>query len=301
MLLPWILWTRHWVGELPEFMEGKYGSYASWLAGGINDSGWTLFTRTLRVNWEAVVDLCVYPFTDSFPPPLAVATSVALVGVLLLGVRWTARHAPVFLASLAGYLLIVLFWPFGPHRFVWSVWPLIVLVAAIGVWVLASHTNRRLGLSLAATASLLLGSGAAITTTHGLRTGLYARGQEVGKYRLLPAVAWVLTHTPSTAVISSDDETAIFLYTGRRAVPTSTFVASGRLAQAGDAPPATRLADIVRFYRPTIVITAWRHTSAAADSLTRTSPPLLRASESLSIGRVFSVCSSGPKPADAGC
>lgn len=293
LVIPWMVWMRWWAGELPELLHGKYGSYGSWLASGVRAAGWQLFPRVMIINARDIGGLVAYPFAGQWPSLLAHATTAIVACLFLAGAWRLARTAPVLLLTLGAFGAIVLAWPFGPQRFIWSVWPFIVLLVVVGArgsveWAV----GRPVALGGLAMLLALPATGAALTTASGVRRGLYARTQEVGLQRLAPALEWVTRHAPPRALIASDDETAVYLYTGRMAVPTATFVASARLAQQDHTVPPSGLGEIVGHYRPDFVIAAWQRTAAAADSLTRREPPLLRRIDDLGIGAVFARCSA---------
>jgi hypothetical protein len=94
-------------------------------------------------------------------------------------------------------------------------------------------------------------------------------------WRIVPAVAWVLRATPGD-VIASEDEGAVYLYTGRRTVPAMAFTTAQYL---NDLPAATNVAEglqpILEAYPVTMVVVGTKKTIEAADFLVVARPPVL--------------------------
>jgi len=87
-------------------------------------------------------------------------------------------------------------------------------------------------------------------------------------------VAWVQQRTPPGTLVASDDETAVFLYTGRRAVPVSSFSAADYAHGEGWSESA--LGAVVTSYRPDIAIVSWNKSVDAAMRMSSGAQPTLR-------------------------
>ncbi|HEY0994430.1 MAG TPA: hypothetical protein VGD77_00430 [Gemmatimonadaceae bacterium] len=290
LLLPWYVWVRAHRSELPPMLEGKYGSYAAWLVDGWAAAGPALFAVSARRNLGDIVSLLGWVTAPPGAPGVVIALlSAAVVALLLWGSLALWRRMPVLVAFTWLYLAIVVVWPFPPHRFLWSVWPLLVLLVAAGARaaaaVLAPQGRRPLRLAAAGLA-LLVVAGAAIHTAQAYRRRTFETYQATGLYRLQSAVRWVAEHTPPGALVASDDETAVFLYTGRRAVPTDAFLAVTRMTE-GDAAVPSALPRIVATYQPAFVVAGWRRTIRAADALAAARPPTLVRVSTLSPGVAY--------------
>jgi len=137
---------------------------------------------------------------------------------------WGRSRALV--AFLGLYLVLVLAWPYAPDRFVWGVWPLIGIVFACGVFAIfevSRDTAQPRGARVAAATLLVVATGAAVGlgsySARGVGRGWVDIAQRRNAERLAPTVAWVLANTPANAVVATDGEPLVYLYTGRRVVP----------------------------------------------------------------------------------
>ncbi|HEY6830639.1 MAG TPA: hypothetical protein VI259_27520, partial [Gemmatimonadaceae bacterium] len=103
--------------------------------------------------------------------------------------------------------------------------------------------------------------------------------------RITPTVAWVGQHTPPKTLVASDDETAVFLYTGRRAVPVSSFSAADYAHGEGWSESA--LGAVVTSYKPDIAIVSWNKSVDAAMRMSSGSEPTLRPIDRTSSSVIF--------------
>src|SRR5690242_21492289 len=100
----------------------------------------------------------VFFFTD--PATTEIYTLSLHDALPILGVAW--RRMRVTTLFVAGYPAIVVVWPFSPLRFVWGIWPLVMLFAAAGLataWKVALVRQNRgyRSTHIAATVTLCLG------------------------------------------------------------------------------------------------------------------------------------------------
>ena len=57
------------------------------------------------------------------------SVTLAALGALVIAAVFAVRpRMPVTLFFLAGYLTIVVIWPFAPSRFLWAIWPMFLLL-----------------------------------------------------------------------------------------------------------------------------------------------------------------------------
>jgi hypothetical protein len=90
-----------------------------------------------------------------------------------------------------------------------------------------------------------------------------------------PKVAWVRARTDSSAVIATDhDEGAIFLYTGRRAVPVTTFTASEFIEQRSVAADSMALRSLALRYKADFILLSSIRLRPAAAGISRAAVPL---------------------------
>jgi hypothetical protein len=139
----------------------------------------------------------------------AAALGVGLYGLALL----TRRSAVGF--TLVFYFLILAIWPYPPDRFLWAVLPWLALAWAVGALALWRHRLLRVPVALLVVVAL---GGYGYYEIRGF-TGRWwetqAQAISANFNELLPVVA----DLPADAVVATDDEALVWLYTGHSAVP----------------------------------------------------------------------------------
>lgn len=252
-IVPWNAWVAAHDDELAENLRGKYGSYSGWLVQGVERHGPAFVGRTVERNAPSAMRmvseplrvpyLALVPHTGSLPIVLA---RLALFGLGLLGIVAFARAAPALAVTFAAYVGVVLVWPFEPTRFLWGVWPLIVLLLAAGAhrglaWsaMLAPRWRAPARAATLALAAIAL-AGASTHLVHGIARSWPSAIARQRSAASLPVVFWVQENTRPGDVVASDEEAMVFLYTGRRGVPNSRFTADEYLFRP---TPAQRYAD----------------------------------------------------------
>ena len=123
------------------------------------------------------------------------------------------------------YLAVVVVWPYTPRRFLWGVWPVVMLSAAAGAAWLYPVAPVPAPRVLAALCIALPAMAMARTEwrAYGAR-GWSAPALEAG-VQITPLVVWVGRDTTRSDVVLAEGEQAISLFTGRRAGPTAPFSA----------------------------------------------------------------------------
>jgi hypothetical protein len=212
----WLAWVAAHRGDLDPALGLNYGAYAD----ALSQAG----LATLGVS------------APDLPRPLAALTlgwipsaaavmvlGAAALGLELYGLWLLARRSSIGL-TLVAYLAILALWPYPPDRFLWAVLPWLALAASAAVADLVTRARWRLG-AIAVAAALLLGF--AVYQVRGLAGRWWdtaARGISGNFRELLPAIR----HLPDSAVVATDDEALVWLYSGRRAVPLYVFTYRGR-------------------------------------------------------------------------
>jgi hypothetical protein len=230
LVLPWQLWTMTATPQVPAPLAGAYGSYLGWFVTGVRDGGASFVAATARLNlgelWLLVQDRVLV--TDTRLPRLIAAG--ALLVLAGAGCWHASRRAPVTLWFLAAYLAVVVVWPYAPWRFLWTVWPVVLLLAALGAlwgWNAASSRAMR---AVVASAAALVAFGMIRTEARAYATrGWSAPALQAGA-QITPLVVWVGRHTEPTDVVLAEGEQVISLFTGRRAAPTAPFTAAEYVA-----------------------------------------------------------------------
>ncbi|HKW39876.1 MAG TPA: hypothetical protein VJN39_01380 [Gemmatimonadales bacterium] len=172
--------------------------------------------------------------------------------------------------TLAGYLAILAVWPVPPDRFLWAVLPWIALAWVAGAVALWRQQRLRVAVALLA---LALGLGYARYEARGFAGrwwSLAAHQISANMDELLP---WIET-LPSSAVLATDDESLIWLYTRRTAVPLYLFSYRGR--EEAPISPAAQLAFLERTGVTHVLVTGPGPGAAELDALVRAAPSRFR-------------------------
>ncbi len=279
LIVPWQLWVAMHQHEVAPIIAGKYGSYTGWVAQGYVDGGIQFLWRVVERNARDLFIVMSYlhaPVDVLWP---RIISFMALVALLVFGARNLARRAPVTVAFMAIYFAVVMIWPFEPNRFLLGLWPVLALCVAMGVrGILQWQPARPLAPARYAAVALCIGLaiGAGTYNGRGYHNSWWVNVQRTGGERLKPIVEWVAHNTAMSDVIATDHDPAVYLYTGRRAVPTSTWMVRERvrpLSAQEDVKAVRQLLSDLRpeYYVPTSVIGL-----NTATALARSKPPVLR-------------------------
>ncbi len=149
--------------------------------------------------------------------------SAAALAVGLFGLALVARRSAIGF-TLWCYLAILAVWPFPPDRFLWGVLPWLAVAWTAGAVALWRRARFRIAVGLVAGAvafgyARYEGRGFA-----GRWWGSAAREISASFSSLLPS----LSALPPDAVLATDDEALVWLYTGRTTVPFYIYEYRGR-------------------------------------------------------------------------
>ncbi|OYV71584.1 MAG: hypothetical protein B7Z72_06610, partial [Gemmatimonadetes bacterium 21-71-4] len=254
IVTPWQLWVALHAGALPPELQGAYGSYVDWFATGLRAAGPPVLTGTLMKNVSEIGALFADRWSLSGIPTIRTATALLAGTVFVAGAGRVGRRLPATVAFAGVYLLVVLLWPFTPWRFVYAVWPVIVLCMAGAVeW--AARTRSRLGrtVGFAAVAMLFVGGCRAETLAYINRS--WRSGTDQATIVIAPLIRWVSSHTAPTDVVAADGEQVVYLATGRVAVPVAPFTAAEYVSPRTVAMNAASIAGLLRDTRPDYLVT----------------------------------------------
>lgn len=272
-LLPWQLWSAAHAGQLPAPLLGNYDSYAAWWLQGLRASGPGMIPDTIARTTSESLQMFAVLFSPLRATVARAATLVALA-VLAGAGAWRLRHRlPVTLLFIAGYLAIVLVWPFNPARFLWGIWPLLLLLVGAGAQAAAAmstgHAPRRIMRPLLLGAFCWVALGYAAYEWRGIRGQWWSSIARANERRIVSAVQWTRRHTAPGDLVAAEDEGAVWLHTGRRAVPVLSFTTAHYLHDRGPAELArTGLQPILDAYPVRVVLVGTRRAVDAADILT---------------------------------
>jgi hypothetical protein len=278
-LLPWQLWVGAHEGEVATILAGKYGSYSSWLADGYREGGVEFARAVAQRNLIGMANDLAYavmPANVRWPLLLGLAAVVPLV---LGGLVVLVRRAPVLVTYFVLYLLLITIWPFAPQRFLLAMWPIIILAAAsamVWLWRWRPAGIARTGRSVALGAAIVLVGGHVAYNWRGYAEQSWAELQSRQGLSARPLVEWVARYTSPDDVLSTEHDVVVFLYTGRRGIPTSTFLASQRVRPFTPDEVTHWMETMITTYHPRYLVTGWQPHITAAESLSSRKAPVLR-------------------------
>lgn len=205
--LGWGLWVLTHNADIDPAIRSNYGTYFHFVSG----AGLAVFKHSvselprpllaLPLGWLRAAGL----FWILGVPALAIGVYGLVRSLSRSAVGWT----------LVGYLGILALWPFPPDRFIWAVLPWVALVFAsglVGVWQI-----RRLRIP----AAVLAGSMALGFVQYqfkGFTHEWWRTAADHTSSTFAPLLPYLRT-LPKDAVIATDDEGLVWLYTQRKAVP----------------------------------------------------------------------------------
>jgi hypothetical protein len=273
------LWVNAHTGTVPSTMQGNYESYGTWLAAGLHAEGLDLVRRTVVRTTGNLLSTFGVLMAPSMPGFVRAVALAALFALSVIGARALWRRAPVTALFLVLYATIVLMWPFWPVRFIWGLWPLVVLLPVLGVrdamtWRPSSRILNALRTSAIAT-GVLLTVGYTAYNISGYRHKWWASIPRRISDEVRPMLLWVATHTPRDAVLATEAETSVYLYAGRSAVPVSTFTVDEFFSPRTPLQNAAVIDTVLARYRPRAVVVSSGNMRDAVRELASTRPPRL--------------------------
>lgn len=277
---PWLLWVELHQNDIPAIISGKYGSYSGWVLQGYKDYG-------IEFTWQVVVKNSqdLYRVLSRVHAPIAgdlprALTFIALIVLLSVGAHRLTRRAPATLCFVLLYSLIVLLWPFEPSRFILGVWPVLACCVVLGVSAVWNwHPRGALAMAgryVALVASVALAVGWLRYNGQGFKNGWWEPIQRAGGERMKPIVQWVAYNTAMTDVISTDHDPAVYLYTGRRAIPTNTWLVRERVTPLTADEELDCIRQLLTELKPDYYVPTSVGGERSAKILAKESKPLLR-------------------------
>jgi hypothetical protein len=208
--LLWGLWVATHARQIDPELALGYGTYfahvsqAGLSAVAVNVPDLSRPLEALAFGWIPVRWLYVILATVS-------------LGVGLYGLWLIARRSSIGL-SLVFYFIILAIWPHPPDRFLWAVLPWLGVIwaaAMFDLWRRWPASRTRIPVALLAA---IVAAGYLHYEYRGFRGHWWdaqARAISANFAELLPVIA----NLPDSAVVATDDEALVWLYTHRRAVP----------------------------------------------------------------------------------
>jgi hypothetical protein len=188
------------------------------------------------------------------------------------------------------YLAIVLCWPFSPLRFVWAIWPLLMLFPTAGIvsaWE-SRFVRQRPGVRrVLISAGVAFAIGIVLFNVRGYVNAWWGANARFHARRVLPQLAWVARTTRPGDLIAADAEAAVYLYTGRRAVPITTFAASEYVRERTVPEEMRVVSRLLDEYHPRYVVVTTPPLVDATAQLAREHPKSLVRIDSVGRGAAY--------------
>lgn len=279
-IVPWQLWVGAYQNEIAPVLTGKYGAYWPWMMDGYREGGVPFARAVVIENLAGMGNSLSYalmPVSYRWP---RIFSLVALVPLLAVGLAALWKRAPVLVLFFVAYVGVIVVWPFHPHRFLIALWPALVVVVAESVrivwrWAPRRFLSRGLRLGACAAAAYLV-IGHAAYNWRGYADQSWVDLQRQAGESAKPLVEWVARYTQPEDVLSTEHDVVVYLYTGRRGVPTSTFLARQRVNPFTPEEVVRWVETVLTTYQPRLFITGWSAHLRAADTLAARTPPVLR-------------------------
>ncbi len=219
VLAPWAVWLLRHGGAVDPRIASNYGTYLAaagqtGLLGILGGIDFRVFAPLARLTLTAL------------PAWISLPLAGLMAGAVVWGAVAVAPRVPVFVTTLGLYMAVVTVWPFTPDRFVWIVLPWLAMLAVVGATAAWRHGAWGRGPVVLLALAVLVGypRREAVSLWH-RQFAATAEGITAPFSVLVPAI---IAELEPSAVVASEDEALVYLYTGRHSVPSYLFRWSGR-------------------------------------------------------------------------
>ncbi len=256
LLLPWQWFVWQASPGFPDELRGSYGPYLEWVVGGYRDSGWSFAQAVLAKNIEAtwrMIGVLTSPTTEGIWRHLSAGLALAsfAAGMVVLARR---GRAPVTVLGLGGYLFVVVVWPFWVDRFLWVMWPLLLVIAAAGLvtlWQWAMRADRRALAQVVTAVAVLVAAGHTSYSLRGLAKGWESSASASMTSAAVPFVRHVnLDASLDDKVIAAELAPLVALYSGLHVLPVEILTPQEHVRDKSPADHQDELERIDRRFRP---------------------------------------------------
>ncbi len=291
-IAPWEIWETLHAASVPLAVRGDYGSYSGWLAHGFATNGLGLASRTLARTTTEIFAALTALVGAGLPGVARLVSGASVLALAILGGVRAWASARVTVAFIGLYMAIVLLWPFTPARFLWAVWPLIVLLAMRGARAILewnpSRPAWRVSRGLAVACALATVVGYATYTARGYRGRWWSSIPRQMAFAVRPLVQWTSQHTRPGDVVASNAELLVYLYADRASVPATALSVNDYFHAPSASASAAALRDILRAYHvDAVAIVANDSLAAAARAMAAMRPPQLVLRDSIPNGLIL--------------
>ncbi|HET9386278.1 MAG TPA: hypothetical protein VFO67_14115 [Gemmatimonadales bacterium] len=208
--LGWTIWVSAHRGGIDEWLALGYGTYLAH----IDQAGLSAIGVNVP-DMSRPLEALTFGWIGAGPRWLYVILSMLALGVGLYGLALLTRRSAVGFV-LIFYFVILAIWPHPPDRFLWAVLPWLFLGWSAG---LIELTRGWPGFRVpAAVFGAVVAGGFVHYEVRGFAGRWWdtqARAISANFAELLP----VVTTLPDSAVVATDDEALVWLYSRRQAVP----------------------------------------------------------------------------------
>jgi hypothetical protein len=206
--IAWGLWVLIHARQIDPALALNYGTYLA----PVSQAGLSAVAANIR-DLPRPLEVLAFgwiPVAWAYFVLAMTSLAIGLYGLVIVSRR--SAIGPI----LVPYLLILAIWPYPPDRFLWAVLPWLALIWGVGLVELSKRWSR-LRIPLAVFAAIAAG-GYLYFEFRGVESrgwASQARGISANFAELLP----VVQNLPDSAVLASDDEALVWLYSRRLSVP----------------------------------------------------------------------------------
>jgi len=219
-VIPWLVFLVVHRAGIDPLLVSNYGTYGQFagqagIVGVVAGLDLRAFDPLRRLLLPAAPALIAWPLTG------------LLVTTLGVGVWRAFKESPVLASTVVLYLGVVTLWPYAPDRFVWIALPWIALLLAMGGrygW--SKGSLVRWG-TLLLVAAVAMGYGPRELRSLSTRGFAYTASAPSEQFVLLATS--ISAALPAEAIVATDGEALVHLYSGRRTVPLYMFELEGRV------------------------------------------------------------------------
>jgi hypothetical protein len=257
--------------------------------------------QTIARNASEAAAILADRFAPWHPGMLRLIPLTFALALLALGIIRLWRRTPVTVAFLLAYVAVTLIWPYTPWRFIWGIWPFVLLLAVEGGativrWHPAQRPMQVVRRCLFPVLALL-GLGLARAEVVAYRDRAWASPIRDATRSIAPAMRWISQNTDPHETVIADAEPLVYLFTARPSMPPVAFTAAEYVRPRDPAADVAALAELVRQFPVRYVVTVVPSTIAAARLLEHPASPstiALREVDAVPGVAVFSVIRLGP-------
>lgn len=256
-IAPWQYFVWKHSPGFPDELRGSYGPYLEWLVEGYRHGGVSFLHGVVAKNVADTWRFAGVIVTPGLPGEVIrpAATVLALCATLVGSAVALGRASTRILAlGTVGYLAVVVVWPYQVERFLWAIWPLLLLLAFDGAREI-TRALRREGHLRAARAALVVAVALAVGHSYynirGQARG-WAGGAAHAMSERLEGIVRYVNSDPRVrdGVLATEADPVVALYTGVQTVPVEILAVTDHLRKKAPEERAQILEAIDRRFRP---------------------------------------------------